>query len=331
MCPVKLNRRSVLHAVAAPVNSASLPNQVLLRGSLPKHTGQAKFRHQAAQEFAAALRATPAPAIRKPRYADRDLLTLYPWGDPHMGMYAWSAETGKDYDLKIAAREHRAAIDTLYARSPNSKIGALLVVGDLVHSDTKQNRTEASGHALDVDTRWSRVMRVTLETIVYAVKGGLQKHRIMIVRICEGNHDPQAAYSIALALAAHFRNEPRVRVDLSPSNFWYYRFGACLFMATHGHTCKTEKLPQIMAADRPKDWGATKFRYAFQGHLHHKFIKELWGAVVEVLRTLAPGDAWSRSHGYRALSEMQAITYHKTHGEMLRVTCPVSMIERRKR
>lgn len=277
-------------------------------------------------EFAAALKAAPSRNISPPRFSDNELLTLYPWGDPHMGMYAWGEETGKDYDLKIAAREHRAAVDSLYARSPNSCIGVLLIVGDLVHSDTKQNRTEASGHALDVDTRWSRVMRVTLETVVYAVVQGLRKHRKMIVRLCEGNHDPQAAYSIALALASHFRNEPRVTVDLSPSNFWYYRFGLCFFMATHGHTCKTEKLPQIMAADRPKEWGASRFRYVFQGHLHHKFIKELWGAVVEVLRTLAPGDAWSRSHGYRALSEMQAITYHRRLGEILRVTCPTQMI-----
>ena len=292
---------------------------------------QAKFKSTIALELAAALRAAPSPVIRKPQVSDNDLLTLYPWGDPHMGMYAWSDETGKDYDLKIASREHRAAIDDLYARSPNSHIGILLIAGDLVHSDTKQNRTEASGHALDVDTRWSRVMATTLETVVYAVKGGLRKHRRMVVRLCEGNHDPQAAYSIALALAAHFRNEPRVTVALSPANFWYYRFGLNLFMATHGHTCKTEKLPQIMAADRPADWGATKFRYIFHGHLHHKFIKELWGAVVEVLRTLAPGDAWSRSHGYRALSEMQAITYHRKYGERFRVTCPVSMIEGRKK
>lgn len=295
---------------------------------------QEKFRRREVVEdwgawLASRVRGKASP-IRAPRSCNGDLATVYPWGDPHMGMYAWGKEAERDYDLKIAETERRRAVDNLYSRSPNSSLGILLIVGDLVHSDTKQNRTEASGHALDVDTRWARVMQVTLRTVVYAIERGLEKHKTMVVRLCEGNHDPQAAFSIALALASYFRNEHRVHIDLDPSNFWYYRFGQNLFMATHGHTCKTEKLPQIMAADRPKEWGATTFRYIFQGHLHHKFIKELWGAVVEVLRTLAPGDAWSRSHGYRSLSDVQAITYHKTFGEMLRVTCPIQLIEGRK-
>ena len=272
----------------------------------------------------------PAKVIRAPSVSDNELAVLYPWGDPHKGMYAWADEAGADFDLKIAERDTRGAVDALSARAPAAHTGILLVVGDLVHSDTKQNRTEASGHALDVDTRWSRVMQVALRTLVYAVQRGLQKHRRFIVRLCEGNHDPQAAYSLALALASYFRNEPRVTIDLSPANFWYFRFGKVLLGATHGHTCKTDKLGGIMAADRPKDWGETEYRYFFQGHLHHKYIKELWGVVVEVLRTLAPRDAWAQAHGYRAGQEMQAIVYHKKFGEIERHTCPVSMIDRRK-
>lgn len=172
-------------------------------------------------------------------------------------------------------------------------------------------------------------MRVTFDTLVYWVKAALAKHRKIVVRLCEGNHDPQASFALALSLSSYFRNEPRVTVDLSPANFWYYRFGQNLIGATHGHTQKSEKLPAIMAADRPKDWGETQYRVFFQGHLHHKHIKEYPGCLVEVLRTLAPADAWAHSHGYRSGREMQAIVYHRKFGEIVRHTCPVTKITTR--
>ena len=268
-----------------------------------------------------------ARPIRKPKVAHSDLCAVYPMGDPHFGMYAWAEEAGDDFDLKIAERSTRAAIDDLFASTPSAHTALLISVGDLIHSDTKQNRTEASGHPLDVDTRWSRVMQVSLRMLVYWVEGALRKHRRVVVRLCEGNHDPQASYALALALSSYFRKERRVTVDLSPANFWYFRFGKVLIGATHGHTCKTEKLPSIMAADRPADWGATSFRVFFQGHLHHKFVKELWGCVVEVLRTLAAADAWAHGHGYRSGREMQAIVYHKQFGERVRHTWPIQMME----
>ena len=37
-----------------------------------------------------------------PKFSDIDLLTVYPMGDPHFGMYAWAKEAGDDFDLKKA-------------------------------------------------------------------------------------------------------------------------------------------------------------------------------------------------------------------------------------
>ena len=176
-------------------------------------------------------------------------------GDPHFGMYAWAEETGADFDLKIAERLTKSAFDNLVLRAPSASSALLIVLGDLIHSDTKQNRTEASGHPLDVDTRWSRVMGVALHALVYAVRRILSKHRTCVVRLCEGNHDPQAAFSIALALNEHFRKERRVKLDLSPANYWFYGFGKNCIGATHGHKCKTAKLPAVMASYVPKLWG----------------------------------------------------------------------------
>lgn len=284
---------------------------------------QAKFKSEQVLEFAAALRAVPSRVIRKPQVSDNDLLACYVMGDPHMGMYSWAEETGSDFDLKIAERLTRGAVDNLVSRAPRAATSLLIVLGDLIHSDTKQNRTEASGHPLDVDTRWSRVMRVALGTLTYSIRRLLQKHKRVVVRLCEGNHDPQAAYSVALSLSEHFRNERRVKIDLGPANHWFYGFGANCIGATHGHKCKTAKLPSIMAASVPKLWGAsvTNGRAFYQGHLHHTKTEEHNGCVTHVMQTLAAPDAYAAGAGYIAGRSMALDIYDRRDGFITRHIC----------
>ena len=107
-----------------------------------------------------------APVIAAPKYCNDDLLVVYPMGDPHFGMYAWKPEAGEDFDLEIAERLTYAAIDRLVASAPAAKTAIILELGDFFHSDNNSGRTERSGNALDVDTRWARVMQVGLRAMV---------------------------------------------------------------------------------------------------------------------------------------------------------------------
>lgn len=284
------------------------------------------------QEFTAALRNNSSAVIRKPpTSSNNDLLACYVMGDPHFGMYAWAEETGADFDLKIAERLTKGAVDNLVARAPRASSAVLIVLGDLIHSDTKQNRTEASGHPLDVDTRWSRVMGVALRTLVFSIRRLLSRHRSVTVRLCEGNHDPQAAFSIALALNEHFRNERRVRLELSPANYWFYSFGRNCIGATHGHKCKTAKLPSIMAQMAPARWGqaVANGRHFYQGHLHHLETKEQGGCFTHVMPTLAAPDAFAAGGGFISTRSMVLDVYDRRNGLTARHVCPVEMIGRK--
>lgn len=82
-----------------------------------------------------------------------------------------------------------------------------------------------------------------------------------------------------------------------------------------------------LSADKPEDWGATKHRYWYLGHVHHKSVKELAGVLCETFRTLAAKDAYSAGHGYRAGRDMVAIIHHKDHGEIERHRCDIGMID----
>lgn len=269
-----------------------------------------------------------SPNIKPPKNSNKDLLCVYPMGDPHFGMHAWADEAGEDFDLKEAENITKEAIDRLIASAPNAETGLILELGDFFHADNKLSRTERSGNILDVDTRWQKVMQVGLRSMVYCISSALGKHKNVIVRIVEGNHDSHSSFALALALDSYFHNNKRVTVELSPKNFWFYKFGNVLIGATHGHTCKMDMLPAIMATDTPKYWGDTEHRYWYLGHVHHQNVKEYPGVVCETFRTLAASDAWHAASGYRSGRDMCCIVHHKDYGEIERHRCNIAMIRK---
>lgn len=266
------------------------------------------------------------PKVKAPKKVDSDLLAVYPMGDPHFGMYAWAAEAGDDFNTELAESLTCAAIDRLVDSAPAADTGIILVLGDLIHADSTTNRTPNSGATLDVDTRWARVMQIGLRALRYSITKALAKHKKVIVRIVRGNHDPHASIAISLALEAFFHGNERVTVDLSPSAHWYYQHGEVLIGSTHGDTTKKADLLGVMASDKPQEWGQTKHRYWYCGHVHHVEQKEFPGVVVEYFRTLAPKDAWHAAQGYRSGRDMCLIVLHKKYGEIERHRCDVAML-----
>jgi hypothetical protein len=265
----------------------------------------------------------PTPA---PEYDTDRLLTMYPMGDPHIGMFAWEPETGAHFDLKIAERNACRAIDRLVELSPRSKSAILVNIGDFFHSDSRKNQTTA-GTPVDVDGRWAKVLAVGVRIMRYHIDRILTKHESASVFTLGGNHDADTSQMLAICLAQFYEREPRVHIQTSPAKFQKYRFGKTLLAFTHSDTVKLDALGEIMACDWPQDWAETSHRYWITGHIHHKTVTELRGCIVESLRTLASADAWHRGQGYRSERDMQSIVYDLDRGEVLRHRVGIAEIE----
>lgn len=272
---------------------------------------------EALQHVAEPFRGASEPAPT-PAHTDADLLTVYPFGDPHLGMYAWAEETGVNFDLDIAERNLVAAVDRLVSLAPASDLAYLLNLGDYFHTDNATNRTARSGNALDVDGRWAKVFRVGVRAMRRCVDRAKEKHRVVRVANVPGNHDDHSAQALSVCLAEFYANDPRVEVELSPAAFFYLRFGRCLIGTTHGDNVKPADLPGIMAVDRASDWGETKHRHWYTGHVHHDSVREFRGVTVETFRTLAPGDAWHARSGYRSGRDMKLDVWHRELGHINR-------------
>jgi hypothetical protein len=268
-----------------------------------------------------------SPIIPPPPHALKDILAVYPFGDPHVGLHVWAKECGEAFDLEIGRKLTLGAVDRLVSSTPAAETAVLLLLGDVFHMNDQTNQTPAHKNQLDVDSRFVKVLQVGIETYRHAALRMLEKHQKVIIKAIPGNHDPQAIWALTFTLAAYFANEPRVEVDTGPSKFWFYRFGKVLLGSTHGDTVKPEQLGAIMACDRAEEWGQTKYRYFYTGHIHSSNKKEFPGMVWESFRTLAAQDSYAAGHGYRAGRDMLAIVHHKEFGEIERHRCDVAMVE----
>jgi hypothetical protein len=257
-----------------------------------------------------------AGTVPQPGETSADLLTQYTIADAHMGLLSWGRETGQPYDLNIAADMLTGAVSDLVSRAAPSRTAIILFLGDTTHQNNNANMTPRSGHVLDVDGRFQKVLRATCEVAMQLVWRALEKHERVIVRFVPGNHDPEVAIALTLALAMAFANDPRVTIDETPGGHFYHRFGAVLIGATHGHTMPPERMAMMLAVDRAADWGATKHRHFFFGHVHRESAKEIAGVRVESFNSPAGRDAYAHDGGFRSGRALVAITYHQSRGEI---------------
>lgn len=263
---------------------------------------------------------------RAPKYTDIETMTVYPVVDLHLGLYAWAAETGASFDLDIASDLLRGSVSNLVARSAKSETAIVLDMGDYFHTDSSRNVTERSKNVLDVDTRYARVLQVGYELVVECIELALQKHQYVIYRKLPGNHDEESSKLLAVAIAAHFRNEPRVTVDTNPSRFFMHRFGKVMVAATHGDMLKMGDMAGFMATNWPREWGETDFRYGYTGHVHHDRAKVHNGVKSESFNTLTAKDAWHAGMGFTSPRTAVSITLHREFGEIDRLTVSLPMI-----
>lgn len=287
-----------------------------------KREGAQLFAESLAEHVEGRFQPVPPPAPQPD-----DLLNLFPIGDAHMGMYSWARETGEDFDCDIAFQDLVTAMRVLVDGAPPARQAIVLNIGDFIHSDRVDDKSK-SGHHLDVDTRWSRVIDMATDAMIELVRMALERHELVHVFNVIGNHDEQASKILSTVLRAFFRNEPRVNVDPSLGQYRYFRHGRTLLGFTHGDKPKRiEDLGQIMAYMVPQDWGRSEFRYWFHGHIHHKRVLDTIGVTIESLRTLAAKDWWHASHGYMwSPRDMQRRTFHREFGEHGSQCAPIKLI-----
>jgi hypothetical protein len=262
-----------------------------------------------------------------PEDYDEALCSLYTMTDCHVGMLAWHKETGADWDIKIAERTLTQCFEHMVFGSPKARTGFINQLGDFLHSDGMLPVTPTSGHVLDQDGRFSKIVDAALRILRRLIDIALMKHQHVVVLMGEGNHDMASSIWLRAMFKALYENEPRVRIIDSELPYYAWQHGKTMLCFHHGHLSKNESLPLLFAAQFPAMWGTTVKRYAHTGHRHHIDEKEHPGMLVVQHPTLAAKDAYAARGGWLSERQASAITYHAEYGQVARNIVTPEMLE----
>lgn len=254
------------------------------------------------------------------------LLNLYTLTDSHVGMLAWHKEGGADWDLKIAEKTLVGCFEQMIVGSPAAGVGFVNQLGDFLHSDGLLPITPTSGHVLDQDGRFSKMVGVAIRVLRRVIDLALMKHERVVVLLAEGNHDMASSVWLRHMFKALYENEPRVEVIDSELPFYAHQHGDTSLFFHHGHLKKFDNITGMFAAGFPRIWGNTTKRYAHMGHQHHLRVREDQGLRVTQHATLAARDAYAARGGFFSEREATSYTYHDVYGQVASNTVSPEML-----
>lgn len=271
---------------------------------------------------------TPLPCVPfSERRVDNKLLNLYTVSDFHLGMLAWADETGDDWDMKIAEDLFARWFDAAFQQAPDAGTGVINLLGDLAHFDSLDAVTPASGHVLDADTRYQKLVRYMIRMVRRVVEMALVKHQTVRLLIVQGNHDESGMIWMAEMFSTLYDKEPRVFVDTSADVYKMVQHGKTTLFFHHGHKARFDAIEPVMIAKFRKAFGDSVYSYAHVGHLHHQKIVESRNMIVEQHRTLAAKDAYASRGGWMSGRSANVITYSSEFGEVGRLTISPEMLK----
>ncbi len=262
-----------------------------------------------------------AEHIPGPEEFSENLMLEWKLMDHHLGMYAWGAETGAQYGIETAKFLIQQAARSIFgSHGPVAKT-VIVLGGDTLHADNRSGLTEKSGHSLSVEGRYEESVDAAYAAMTTAIDIALQRSDEVVVIILKGNHDWHSSIGLSRTLAAHYRNNPRCHVDISPGQHKFQRWGSTYYMYTHGDTAPANRLASYML-NHIIDNNITgiKRKLVRKGHLHKRGrvippgLVEEDGVIIELYPTMAAPEAYSVEAAYCQCRATIAEVYHKKHG-----------------
>ena len=266
-----------------------------------------------------------APVYPKKTYKKGDHLLVINPADIHIGKYANELETGSAYNTDIAVERVLEGVRGLIDKSKGFDIDRVLfcIGNDVLHIDNVYGST-TKGTYQDTDGKWWEHYEIALKVYVSCVEMLREIAPVDCVHSMS-NHDYQSGFHLAHALKSWFRNDKNISVDCGVSHRKYYTYGKNLIGLEHGDGAKMDKLPLLMAQEKPEEWSKTKHRYWYLHHIHHK-VKHKWldakdfiGVSVEYMRSPSGTDSWHDRKGFTGVPKaVEGFLHDKNSGQVAR-------------
>ena len=277
-------------------------------------------------------------------------LLIVDLADVHFLKLCVKSETGYTYNRDIARHRVIEGTRMLLAKAKGFGVARILFVlgNDILHIDNAQ-RTTTSGTRQDTDGSPFQGFTDAYAALTEAIIECAKVADVDLIH-CMSNHDWVTGWALSQAVAAGFAGHPNVNASaysMSEVHRKYYRFGANLFVLTHGDGAKEEKLLPLMAREARVHFAECPHRTALLHHVHHKIVKrrglsvmqtekdhagmsfiesysepmeESEGLKIEYVRSPSSPDGWHDRNGFVNRQGVEAFLHHTQAGAVCRFT-----------
>lgn len=260
------------------------------------------------------------PNLQRNEQKDGHLLVIDP-ADIHIGKLCDAFEVGEVYNNQIAVQRVLEGVQGIIDKASGFQIDKILFIGgnDILHIDTPR-RTTTSGTPQDTDGMWYTNFLIAKKLYVEILEKLIGVADVHFT-FNPSNHDYTHGFFLADVIQTWFRDCKNITFDCSIAHRKSFQYGKNLIGTTHGDGAKHQDLPLLMATEFPLEWSATKHRYVYTHHVHHKTSKDYIGVTVESLRSPSGTDSWHHRQGYQHTPKaVEAFIHHPTQGQVARIS-----------
>jgi len=253
-----------------------------------------------------------------------------PWfqiGDAHLGMLAYYKEVGQNFDLDIAAREITAAFMHLMDKAPKSKRCVINDLGDFTHYENFKSETEHSGHRLDADGRFPKMISVVSAVVRGFIQAALTKYEFVDYIPNQGNHSRTNDIWMRELIDVAYGHTGRVHALDNQGVFVPYKMGNTFVITHHSDKASGKKLTDVALTDYRDFLKECRHLYLDTGHVHHGFsFKEYALIQVESWNNLAANDKHHHEAGWRSKQAMSCAIRNRKYGQEDVLRVPIERI-----
>ena len=248
--------------------------------------------------------------------ANGNKLMLIPQIEAHLGKLSNEIETGVNYDHHIVEERVKKVFEECVAIQEREKCDRCLLVvgGDFFNSESNSQTT--NGTPQQNDTRFKKMFNIGLELYTQGLITLREHFNEIDVKICAGNHSRAMEFFLYIALSCCFKNDDKIHFSDDYKDTQAYVFGDVGLFFNHGDP-NQKRLIASIPAEFYKEYGQTRFRYLFLGHLHKlEQMNSENGLTVHRVPAICENDSWHYQNrfGIGNIPQHEIIIFDKNYG-----------------
>jgi len=218
----------------------------------------------------------------------------------------------KDYALQVAND----------IKINNYKDVKLLLLGDMSH--TLSGFTD-KGTKLEAHPIGEEQLDIAFNSLVDFMHTILTVTKNVSVIACSGNHSSLGDYVLSKMLSLYFKNDKRIKFDITNKRFITFKVGKSLFLMEHGYSAVSrDRLPAAgkqresyinnLFMAKPELMKDVHYRYYLSGDQHHSESYELTNVEGFMFPTLVGGCRHADNSGYNSRARQTALLVDEIKG-----------------